>query len=819
MGALVQDLHYALRMLRKSPGFTATVVLTLALGIGVNTAVFSIVNGVLLNPLPYPQPDRLVTLHESKPNFEAGSISYLNFRDWREQNTTFSSMAVTRSYAFSMTGNGKAEQVRGEFTSSDFFHLLSVEPVIGRNFAPREDEIGADPVALISAGLWNRKFGRSPSVLGKSINLDGKAYTIVGVIPASFDLLAPSFRPSDVYVPITQWTNPLLLSSRSAGLGIHGFGRLKPGVTIAQARADMERVTRNLAATYPDADKGIGATVRMLEDDMVGKVRPTLWLLLGAVGFVLLIACVNMANLLLARLTGRQREFAVRAALGAGRARVIGQLLTESVLLAVLGGGFGLLVASWGTRAALSVLPAALPRAQEIGLDARVLVFTLAISLGAGIFFSLIPALRTSRMSLNDGLKQAGRGLSGVRHRTQGVFVVVELAMALVLLIGAGLLTRSMAQLWSVNPGFDSRNVLTFGLSLPPSMVKAAPDAIRAAFRQLDDKFAATPGVRAVSVSWGATPMGSDDEELFWLDGQPKPSSDNDMNWALSYVVEPDYLRAMGIPLERGRFFTSHDDEHAPAVAVVDDVFARKFFPGENAIGKRIHLVNSGGQMAEIVGVVGHVKQWGLDRDDTQKLRTQLYRPFMQLPDAAMVLSPSGIGVVVRYEGSTAAVASAIRRSSEQMSPEQVIFSVESMNEVIADSLIARRFSMILFGFFAALALVLASVGIYGVISFFVGQHTHEIGVRLALGARPVDILRQVLGRGGILTGIGIGAGFVVALALTRLLAGMLYGVSATDPLTFVGVAALLILVALAACYLPARRATRVDPMIALRSE
>ena len=819
MGALIQDLRYALRMLRKSPGFTATVVLTLALGIGVNTAVFSIVNGVLLNPLPYPQPDRLVTLHESKPNFDAGSISYLNFRDWRDQNTTFSSMAATRSYAFSMTGNGKAEQVRGEFTTADFFRLLGVEPVIGSTFAPREDDIGAGPAALISAGLWNRKFGRSPSVLGKAINLDGKAYTIVGVIPASFDLLSPSFRPSDVYVPITQWTNPLLLSSRSAGLGIHGFGRLKPGVTIAQARADMERVTRNLAATYPDADKGIGATLRLLEDDMVGRVRPTLWLLLGAVGFVLLIACVNMANLLLARLTGRQREFAVRAALGAGRVRVIGQLLTESVLLAVLGGGFGLVVASWGTRAALSVLPAALPSAQEIGLDARVLAFTLAISLGAGIFFSLIPALRTSRMSLNDGLKQAGRGLSGVRHRTQGVFVVVELAMALVLLIGAGLLTRSIAQLWSVNPGFDSRNLLTFGLSLPPSMIKATPDAIRAAYRQLDDKFAATPGVRAVSVSWGATPMGDDDEELFWLDSQPKPSSDNDMNWALSYVVEPDYLRAMGIPLERGRFFTSHDNEHTPAVAVVDDVFARKFFPGENAIGKRIHLVNSGGQMAEIVGVVGHVKQWGLDRDDTQKLRTQLYRPFMQLPDAAMALSSSGIEMVVRYEGSTAAVAGAIRRSSEQMSPEQVIYGVESMNEMIAGSLTARRFSMILFGFFAALALVLASVGIYGVISFFVGQHTHEIGVRLALGARPADILRQVLGRGGILTAIGIGAGFVAALALTRLLAGMLYGVSATDPLTFGGVAALLILVALAACYLPARRATRVDPMIALRWE
>jgi predicted permease len=818
VGALIQDLHYALRMLRKSPGFTATVVLTLALGIGVNTAVFSIVNGVLLNPLPYPQPDRLVTLHESKPNFDAGSISFPNFRDWRDQNTTFSAVAVTRSYAFSMTGIGKAEQVRGAFISADFFRLLGVEPLIGRTFRPREDEIGAVPIALIGAGLWNRRFGSARNVLGKAITLDGKDYTIVGVIPASFDLLTPSFRPSEVYVPIGQWNNPLL-PSRGAGLGMHGFGRLKTGVTIAQARTDMQRVTHNLAATYPDADKGIGATVRLLQDDIVGRVRPTLWLLLGAVGFVLLIACVNMANLLLARLTGRQREFAVRAALGAGRARVIGQLLTESVLLAVVGGGFGLLVASWGTRAALSMLPAALPRAQEIGLDARVLAFTMAISLAAGVFFSLAPALRTARMSLNDGLKEGGRGLNGARHRTQGVFVVAELAMALVLLVGAGLLTRSMAQLWSVNPGFDSRNVLTFGLSLPPSIVSASPDAIRAAFRQLDDTFAATPGVRDVSVSWGAMPLGVDDEELFWFDGQPKPATDNEMNWAVSYVVDPGYLKAMGIPLERGRFFARHDDEHAPAVAVVDDVFARKFFPGENAIGKSIHLRNSDGQMAEIVGVVGHVKQWGLEADDRNKLRAQLYRPFMQLPDAAMKLSPSGIGMVVRYDGATAAIADAIRRASEQMSPEQVIFNLQSMHEVISDSLVARRFSMILFGFFAALALVLASVGIYGVLSFFVGQHAHEIGVRLALGARPADILQHVLGRGGILAAIGIGAGFAAAPALTRLLAGMLYGVSATDPLTFGGVAALLFLVALLACYLPARRATRVDPMIALRSE
>jgi len=814
--SLIQDLQYGLRMLRKNPGFAVTVVLTLGLGIGVNTAIFSVVNGVLLNPLPYPHPDQLVTLHESKPNFEAGSISYPNFRDWRDQNTTLSSLAIARSYAFSMTGVGLAEQVEAELISSEFFGLFGVKPVIGRTFAPHDDEIGAAPIAVISEGLWDRKFGASRDVPGKTITLDGRAYTIVGVIPANFDLLTRSLRACEVYVPIGQWNNPLL-SSRGAGLGLHGFARLRPGVTIAQARTDLARVTNNLAATYPDSDRGIAATIHSLEDDVIGRVRPTLLLLLGAVGFVLLIACVNVANLLLARLTGRQREFAVRAALGAGRVRVIRQLLTESLLLAILGGGSGLLLAAWGTKAALGALPAALPRTHVVGIDARVLGFTMALSLAAGILFSLLPALRTSRMSLNDGLKEGGRGSSDARHGMLGVFVVAQLTLALVLLTGAGLLTRSMTQLWSVNPGFDSRNLLTFGFSFPPALAQASPDAIRAAFRQLDNKLAATPGVRQVSVSWGAMPFGDDDEELFWFDGQPKPSSEHDMNWAVSYVVEPDYLAAMGIPLQEGRFFTQHDNEHAPAVAVVDDVFARKFFPGQDAVGKRIHLRHDD-WLVEIVGVVGHVKQWGLDSDD-RLLRTQLYRPFMQLPDDAMKLSPTGIGVVARYEGASAAVADAIRRTSEQMSPEQIIFGMKSMDQVISKTLAARRFTLILFGLFAALALILASIGIYGVISFFVGQHTREIGIRLALGARPTDILRQVLGRGGRLTAIGIGAGFAAAFALTRLLAGMLYGVSATDPLTYMAVAALLVLVAMLACYLPARRAMRLDPVVALRSE
>jgi predicted permease len=811
------DVRYGSRMLRKSPGFTTVAILTLTLGIGANTAIFSVVNGVLLNPLPYPQPEQLVGLHESKPNFETGAISYPNFRDWQKDNHTFTSIAVSRAYSFSLTGLGEAEQVQAQFISSDFFSLLGVHPVTGRTLAPGEDEVGAAPVALVSAGFWKRKFGFSPDVLGKSITLDGKSYTIVGVIPANFDLLIRLFRTSEVYVPIGQWTNNMLLSRR-AGLGIHGLGRLKPGVTIEQARADMQRVTDNLAVAYPDANKGIGASLLPLKDDMVGRLRPTLFVLLGAVGFVLLIACGNVANLLLVRSTGRAREFAIRSALGAGQGRLVRQLLTESVLLALAGGAFGLLLAGWGTRAALGILPATLPRAGEIHLDPRVLIFTLAISLLAGIFFGLAPALRTFQPNIHERLKEGGRGASGARHRAQGVFVILETALALVLLVGAGLMIRSLAALWSVDPGFRPQNVLTFSISLSPSMMTASPDAIRAALRDLDAKFGSAPGVRAISLSAGAIPLGWDDEILFWHVGQPKPASAAEMNWTIDYIVEPDYLKAMGIPLEQGRFLTPLDNEHTRPVVVVDDVFARRYFGNESPVGKQIVLASTE-QQAEIVGVVRHVKQWGLDSDDTQALRAQMYLPLMQMTDDFLAMAPSGTPVVLRYEGAAPAILDSLRRISTQMNSEQVISGAQTLEEIISDSLAARRFSMILLAAFAALALLLSSVGIYGVISYVVGQRTHEIGIRIALGAQRKDVLRLVLGGGTRLALTGVGIGIVAALGLTRLMANLLYGVSPTDPLTFAGVALALTLVALAACYVPARRAMKVDPLVALRYE
>lgn len=817
MERLMQDLRYGLRMLGRSPGFAAVAILTLALGIGANTALFSVVNGVLFNPLPYPHSEQLVWLAESKPHFATGSISFSNFRDWRKNNQTFSAMAVYRSYSYNLTGLGEPEQLRSMFVSSDFFSVLGVNPIAGRLFVPGEDEVGAAPNAMISASFWQRKFGGSPDAVGKTLTLDGKNFTIIGILPAGFELSLGSFQNVELYVPLGQWNNPNLMK-RGAGLGIHGIGRLKPGVTVAQAKADMESVTQSLAAEYPDEDKGIGAAVISLKKAMVGDVRLFLLVLLAAVGFVLLIACVNVANLMVARSSTRMREFAIRTALGASRGRILRQLLTESILLSLTGGALGLLLAAWGTKAALHQLPVSLPRSGEVALDSRVLLFTLLISLACGIFFGLAPAFKSARPNLHDTLKEGGRGGSGLRHRAQGVFVVVETGMALVLLIAAGLMIRSLNALWNVNPGFDSHNVLTFGVAFPP-LAQGGPDAVRMELRQLNDAIAAVPGVTASSLSWGALPMAGDDEDLFWIEGQPKPASENDMSWALSYVVQESYLQVMKVPLERGRFFTLQDNENEPYVVVVDDVFAHQYFPGKDPIGQHIFLRNKGGR-AEIIGIVGHVKQWGLDADDTESLRAQLYFPYMQLPDQVMdPTSWSGTGAVVRFNPNVPGVADAVRSAVRRLSAEHVMFGVQTMDEIISKSLATRKVSMVLLGVFAMLALGLASIGIYGVISYLVGRRTQEIGIRLALGAERADVLRLIVGEGMKMAAVGLCIGFAAAFALTRLMAGLLFGVSATDPLTFAAVAILLTLVALAACYIPARRAMRVDPIVALRYE
>ncbi|MGE5244809.1 MAG: ADOP family duplicated permease [Betaproteobacteria bacterium] len=816
---LAADVRYALRTLRKAPGFAAVALLTLALGIGANTALFSIVNAVLLNPLPYDHPDQLVMLHESKQNFPSGSISYPNFRDWRSNNHTFAGMAILRGTSFGLTGLGEPEQLNGVLVAADFFRILGLAPIAGRTFSAGEDEIGAAPTIVVTEGFWRRKLGGSTGVVGRMLTLDGKGFTILGVVPAIDDIPSESVRTADVYMPVGQWGNPFL-THRTAGLGFHGVGRLKPGVTIEQARADMDAVTRALTRAYPDEDKDIGATLVPFRDALVGNVRPVLLLLFGAVGFVLLIACVNVANLMLARALSRQRELAVRAALGASRSRIVRQLIAESVVLASAGGALGLLLAAWSTRAAVAALPAALPRVDRVHLDARVLLFTAAVSIGAGVVFGLIPAVRAARRDPQGALGEGGRGASGARHRLQAAFVAVEMAMALVLLVGAGLMVRTLQHLWAIDPGFRPAHVLTFQMSLPPAVSREPAETIRARLRDVHHRLAATPGVRAVSLSWGSLPLAGDDEELFWMEGQPKPSSPSDMNWALRYIVEPGYLDAMGLTLRRGRFFTEADRADTPPVVVVDDALARKYFGRADPVGKRVNI-DGRDTPALIVGVVGHVKQWALDGRDADQLQAQMYRPLAQMQDSAVPLIPSGFGVVMRDSGAVPDLFAAVRRTAAAISPDTIVYDAQTMNELMGESLAARRFSMTLFGTFAALALTLASVGLFGVVSYLVGQRTHEIGVRLALGAREDDVLRWVIGQGARMVLVGVAVGTLAALALTRVMAhsSLLFGVTATDPLTFASVALLLSTVALAACYIPARRAARVDPLTALRAE
>ncbi|HKS81165.1 MAG TPA: ABC transporter permease [Candidatus Acidoferrales bacterium] len=808
-----QDLRFAARMLAKHRGFTLVAIITLAFGIGANTALFSVVNGVLLNPLPYPNSAQLISIYGSAPGVARGPITYLNFLDWQRDTQTFSSMAMYRGQDYNFIGTGPAERLSGSMVSASFFSTLGVVPILGRDFRARDDEVGAASVVILGAGFWKRRFAASQEVIGKSLNLNGVSYTVVGVVPSGFSFYG-QFR--DVYTPIGQWDDPSF-HDRRIDMSAHAVGRLKPGVTLRQAQADMDNEARNLAAAYPEADKDVGIALVSMKEDMVGKVQPFLVVLLAAVGFLLLIACANVANLLLARAMGRSREFAIRAAMGASHARVVRQLLTESVLLAGIGGALGLLLAEWGVSAVLAALPGALPRAGEVSLDSRVLLFTLGASLAAGILFGLAPALKASRMNVQEVLKESSRGAGGARHRLQGIFVAAEVALALVLLVGAGLMIRSLAALWRVNPGFNPSHAVTFALSLPEA-ASATSAQTRARLRAFDDEMRAIPGVEAVSVTLGSRPMIHDSSLPFWIEGQPKPATIQDMHQAMFYLVEADFQKAMGVTLERGRFITPQDDERAPVVIDIDNVFARTYFPNENPIGQHVHLALFNVE-AEIVGVVGHVKQWGLDADPKSAIEAQFEYPFMQLPEKLMPLVADAVAVVIRTKGDPGAMMGPVRKAVAELDPREVVYGEQTMDEVVASSFAARRLSMILLGIFGALALVLACIGIYGVISYLSGQRTHEIGIRVALGAQSGDVLSLILREGALMALAGVLAGSVAALGLTRLMKGLLFGVSASDPATFAGVALLLMIVALAACCIPAWRATQVDPTAALREE
>jgi len=804
---MLQDLRVSLRILRKNPVFTVIVVLTLALGIGANVAIFSVVNGVLLNPLPYPEPEQLVVISQSKQNFEMGAMPYPNFLDLQRENQTFTAMAINRRHSFGLFDVAGSEMVDGRHVSADFFSVLGIKPMLGRTFMSHEDKAESQPVIVISENLWQRKFAGAGDVVGKTLNLDEKLYTIIGVVPASFYY----FRADDVYVPIGH-TNIRSVTSRQASLGLRGIGRLKPGVTIEQARADLNRIMRSLGEAYPDSNKGQGATVSPFRALVIGEVGPVLWLLLAAVGFVLLIACVNVSNLLLARSAGRTREFAIRTALGASKWRLLRQALIESMLPALVGGALGLLVAGWGMRAALALFPASVPRAAEVGLDSRVVIFATVVSVFAGVLCGVAPAVKLSQWRLSEAMKEAEHRTGSARGRAQGALVAVEVALAVVLLIGAGLMIRSINKLWQVDMGFRAGdNLLTFAFNLAPSLKTAETTEMRAKAREITEQLKTLPGVRAVSFSGGAFPLLAENDMTFRITDRPKPTG-GEMPNALDYRIEPDYFKAMGIPLKRGRLLTDQDDDRSQPVIVIDEVFAHKFFPNEDPIGKYIKQEIRPPQL--IVGVVGHVKQWSLDSDESHTLQAQFYEAFRQVNGRWQELR-----VLVGVDQGAKVPFAAVREAINKHDNQNVISKPQTMNDAIANAMAGRRSLMLLLDAFAVVALVLASIGLYGVISYLVGQRTQELGIRLALGASRLNILRLVLTQGIKMALIGVALGLVAAFGVTRLMANLFYGVSATDPMTYLVIALLVTAVAVLACVVPARRATRVDPLVALRYE
>lgn len=811
METLLQDLRYGLRMLLKSPAFTAIAVLTLAIGIGANTAIFSVINGVLLNPLPYPEPNRLVMLYDQSQAFNQMSVSYLNFQDWRRNSKSFEHMAAFRPDDFNLTQVEEPDHVEGELVSSDFFATLGIEPKMGRAFTASEDRAGGAPVVVISHGAWMRRFGGDSNILGKSLALNGTARTVIGVLPVNFRFGSAA---SEFFLPLGQW-DPMMLRDRELRPGLNVVARLKPGVTLSQASADMESVRRALAEQFPKAE-GTGVRVVTLKEDTVGDVRPLLLTLFGAVAFVLLIACANVANLLLARSSARKREFAIRVSMGASRARILRQLLTESVTLALAGGMLGLAFAYVGTVAVLRTMPHTLPRQSDIGVDLRVLLFVLAASLLTGILFGLAPVVHSFRHNVEEALRESSRAVTGERNLAQRSFVVAELALSVILLIGAGLMIRTLSRLWSVDPGFDPHNVLTMQVALSPT-IGNSPNAIRTAFDQLLDRLKNTAGVQAASVT-SLLPLSGDDSEIaVWREGPEPPAEPGIESDSLLYIVTPDYLHSMDIPLLRGRFLNQQDRLGNAKAIVIDDVFAHEFFKGEDPIGKRMNLKFIG--QAQIVGIAGHVKHWGLDRDDQEKVRAEFYFPLMQVPDDFMQTAKNNLYLVVRTATEPISMTQTIRSQVMGASRDQPVYNVETMEEMISLSIAQRRFTMLLLSIFAAIALLLASIGIYGVFAYSVAQRTHEIGIRMALGAHRGNISAMIFGGAMRLILVAVAAGLLLSLVCSRLLRSQLYGVSSIDGITYAAVPLLLVGVALLATYIPARRATRVDPMVALRWE
>jgi putative ABC transport system permease protein len=802
------DVRYALRSLRQSPGFALAAALTLALGIGANTLLFSVVSFVLLRPLPYADPDRLMFVAERQAALPEASLAYPTFLDLREAaGQAFSHFAAFRRESFNLTGAGEPERLRGRMVSADLFPALGTPAFLGRTFRPEEDAPGAPRTAVLSWELWQRRVGGDRGVLGRSIELNGEPFEVIGVLRREFRF----FSGADLYVPIGLWQD--LYRDRGHHPGIYGIGRLRPGVTHAHGLAVLDSVHERLEQQYPESNKGSRAKLEPLRDELIGEVRTPLLVLWGAVAMVLLIAGANVANLLLARASARQQEIAVRLAMGASRARLVRQLLTETAVLAIAGGSAGVLLAVWGTDAIRPLLPATVLRVGDLRVDALALGFTLALSLAAALVFGLVPALRASSIDLHTYLKEGRAVVGGSRAGVRSGLVVAEVALALVLLIGAGLLLRSFARLTRVQPGFDPEHVITLSMSLSPARYGTSETLVRFA-RDLRERAAALPGVTAAALTYGL-PLGEAADQSVWPEGRPTPTPEERQE-AMVYATTPGYLEAMRIPLLRGRFFTDADGGSHP-VCVIDDAFARKLFAGEEPLGRRLVDEERGpGKGPEIVGVVGHVLQFGLDGAGPVQLG--LYVPYRATAQR-MPKFAGNVTLVVRAAGDPRALEPALREAVRSIDSEQPVFGVQTMEEAVSRSLGDRRFSLALLVAFAALAVSLALVGIYGVMSYSVAQRTREIGIRMALGAAQSRVLGLVIAQGARLAALGVAIGIASALALSRVLRTLLFGVSATDPLTYAAIGGLLALVALGACWLPARRAARVDPVIALRAE
>jgi len=796
MGQLLQDLRYGWRMLIRHRAVTAIAVITLALGIGANTAIFTVVNAVLLRPLPYQEPERLVSFRSNQ--------SVLDVADVKAWSQSFADIGGNTQQPLDYTSGGEPLQWMAGLVTGGFFRTLGAQPLLGRVITEEDDKRGGPFFVVLGHALWQRQFGGDPGVVGKTVTLSGNNYTVVGVMPADFK--APRGE-TEAWAPV-QVVSPLAAAYR----GVHflqTYARLKPGVTIAQAQSEMGSVDKRMAEAFPAENKRRQTALIRLHDRVVGQVKPALLVLFGAVGLVLLIACVNFANLLLARAAARGQELVVRVALGAGRGRLTRQLLTESVLISLLGGAAGVALAVWGVDLLVALKPANLPRLETIGVDWRALLFTLAVSVLTGVVFGLAPAWQAARVNVSDALKEGGRGEAGAaKHRLRSALVVIEMALALVLLVGAGLLIKSFWRLRNVQPGFNVDNLLTMRIELPEARYQHMPEQARYR-RALLEEVSSLPGARAALVS--ELPMSGDWlTHDFLVEGQQL--SEGEEPDVQTRSVEGDYFRVMQIPLLSGRDFTSQDNENAPLVGIINQSLARRFFKEENPLGKRVRWARDNQlNWISIIGVVGDVKHFGLDESE----EPALYTPYPQSGRAWK----RWMSLVVRSESDPATLARAVKSGVWRVDGQIPVTRARTMVEVMGASVEARRFNMLLLGVFAAVAMLLAAVGIYGVMSYAVTQRTREIGVRVALGARPRDVIRMVVGRGMLLTSIGAAAGVALSLGLTRLMSGMLFGVGAKDPLTFACVSLLLAGVALLACYIPARRAARVDPMVSLRRE